>query len=63
MASVGAPNRSNLRGMARYREPIVDRRPDPSTLDGRLTGARMPGDEQDHPIPPLDCLIQPAVDC
>ena len=41
----------------------MNRCPDPSALDGRLAGARMPGDEKDYAIPPLDCLFQPAVDC
>ena len=62
MTAVGTSYRSDARRVARVREPVMDGRPDPAPLDGRLAGSMVTGNQQHHPIPASDCLLERAVD-
>ena len=62
MAAVGRAHCSNLGGMPRSREPVMDRRPDPTPLHRRLARTMMAGDEQQKALTARDGLIEAAVD-
>jgi len=59
---VRAPDGSDLAGVTRSGEPVVDGRPDLASLDGRIAGTGVAGDQQDDALSRGDCAIQPAVD-
>ena len=40
----------------------MDGRPDPAPLDGRLAGSMVTGNQQHHPIPASDRLLEHPVD-
>ena len=62
MTPVSAPDRSNLRGMARCRQPIVDCGTDAPALNRRLAPAMMAGDQQDDAVASKDRLLEASVD-
>ena len=62
MASVGAPNGSNPRRMARRRKPVVNGGADASALDRRIARPVVAGDQQQHAIPGRNRLLEPAID-
>src|SRR5688572_13333140 len=62
MAAMGAPDGGDPRRVARCREPVVDRGPDPPSLDGRLAWPLMAGDQQHDAVAGGDRLLQDGVD-
>jgi hypothetical protein len=63
MASVRVPNRGDIRRMARGFEPVMDRGPNPPSLDRRIAWPVMPGDQQQHAVAASDRLFETAIDC
>ena len=62
MTAVRPPYGSDLRRVARHREPVVHRGPDPAAPDRRLAGAFVAGDQQKQPVAGGDRSFEPAVD-
>jgi len=62
MTAVGAPHRCNARGMARYRQPVVDSSADSAPLQRRFFLALMPGDQQQDPVAGGNCPLKAKVD-
>ena len=62
MAAVSAPHGGDTSGMARGRQPVVNRGPNSSTLDRRIARAMMTGDQEHDPVAARNRLIKPAVD-
>jgi hypothetical protein len=63
MASVRVPNRGDIRRMARGFEPVMDRSPNPPSLDRRIAWPVMPGDQEQHAVAASDRLFETAIDC
>ncbi len=63
MAAMSVPDSSDARPVARRGQPIVNRRPDPSTFNRRIAAAMVAGYEQHDPISSRDRLFQCTVDC
>jgi len=59
---MGAAHRGDRRGVPGRGEPVVHGSPDLSSLDRRLAGAVMAGDEQQHSVAARDRLVEAAVD-
>ena len=62
MASVRAPHGSDVRGVARSREPVMDRCPDAAALDRRIAWTMMPRDQQQQAVAASNRLIKPTID-
>lgn len=62
MPAMRAAHSRNVRRVPRCREPVMDRRADAPTLNGRLTGAMVPSDQQNHAIAAPDRLFETAID-
>lgn len=62
MTAVRGPNGRNVRSVARSREPIVDRRPDPAALNRWLAWAVMARDQQQQAVSARNSLIEASVD-
>lgn len=62
MPAMSAPNGRNFAGMARCREPIVDRGADGSPPDRRLARPLVAGDEEQDPVAARDRLLERPVD-
>ena len=62
MAPVSASNSGDPWCMPRDRQPVMDGRPDLSSLDRRRTVARVASDQENDPLPGLDRGFEPAVD-
>ena len=62
VTAMGVSDCSDARPMARRREPIVNRRADPSALNGRIPATMMPGYQQDDAVPGRNCLFERTVD-
>lgn len=63
MTSVGAADRSDRAGVARCREPVVNRGPDAAALNRRFSRTVMASDQKDNSLAPADGLLKPAIDC
>ena len=61
MTPVSAPDRCNVGGVARCRQPIVDCSTDAPTLNGWLARSMMPGNQQDDSVASNDRLLEPSV--
>lgn len=61
MTPVSAPDRCNVRGVTRCRQPVVNRRTNAPTLHGWLARAMMPGNQQDDAVASNDRLLEPSV--
>ena len=57
-----APDSGDLRRVARSGQPIVNGGADAASLDGRLAGAGMAGNQQHDAVAALDGLLQAPVD-
>jgi hypothetical protein len=57
------PDGSDGGGVARGRQPIVNRGPDLASLHRRIARSRMAGDEEKHPLACGDRPLQARVDC
>ena len=62
MARVRSSNGDDPRGVAGRREPVSHRCANPSARDWRITGPRVSGDQEHHPLFLRDRLLEPAVD-
>ena len=62
MAPMCPANRRDAAGMARCREPVVDRRADLAALDRRLARTMVSGNQQNDPVAASDGGLQAAVD-
>lgn len=63
MPLVRAAHGGNSRGVARGFQPVVNRGPDPATLDWGIAASRMAGDEQDDPLAGCDRQLESDVNC
>ena len=59
---VGSTNSGDPGSVARGAKPVMDRRPDLATLDGRLARSVVTGDEQDEAIPGIFGTFKRKVD-
>ena len=62
MAAVGAADSRDPGRVAGCREPIVDGRPNAASLNRRLAGTVMAGDQQDQALAGRDSIGKRAVD-
>jgi len=62
MTAVGASNSSDARGVARYRQPVVDSSADSAPLQRRFSLALVPGDQQQDPVAGGNCPLEAKVD-
>jgi len=62
MPPVRAPDGGDLGGMARCRQPVMDSGPDLSSLDRRIAGPMVPGDQQDDAVAAGYGAVEAAVD-
>jgi len=62
MAPMRSADRRNLRRMAGYREPVVNRCANPSALDGRVARSMVASDQQHDALVIRDGLIERPVD-
>lgn len=62
MTTMGAANRSDLRGVPRCRKPVVHGSTDGAPADRRIAGALMAGDEEKQALAARDCLFERMVD-
>ena len=62
MTPVGTANGSDLRGMPRSLQPVVDGSADLAALNRRIAGPGVARDQQDNPVAGGDRPLQPAVD-
>ena len=61
MAPMRTANRGDVAGVARRREPVVDRSTDRSAAERRLSRALVTGDEQHDTFTARDRYLQPTV--
>src|SRR5437868_2418565 len=62
MPRVRSADGSNLGGVPRGCEPVVNGRTNPAALDRRLAWAVMAGNQQYDAVPSHNCLVEPAID-
>ena len=62
MAAVRGPDRRDFRRVAGRLQPVVNRRPDPASLDRWIAGPGMAGDQQDDALAGGDCPLEAAID-
>lgn len=63
MASVRVSHGGDIRRMARGCEPVVNRSPNPASLDRRSARAMMARDQQQQAVSACDRLFETAIDC
>ena len=62
MAPMCSANRGDAPGMARCREPVVDRRADLPALNRRLTRTMVSGNQQNDPVSPGNRILEATID-
>jgi hypothetical protein len=63
MSAMSSTNGGDAAGVARGRQPVVNRGADLPALHRRLAGTVMAGDEQHDPVAPRDRQLEQVVDC
>lgn len=62
MTPVRSADRRNARCMSRYGKPIVNRRTDSTTVQGRIAGTMVSGDQEHQALAGGDRLLKATVD-
>lgn len=62
MTAVGTPHRSDVRRVARVREPVMNGRPDPAPLNRRFARSMVARNEEHDTVPASDGLLERSVD-
>ena len=63
MPLVSCSDGSNVAGMSRCREPVMDGGPDGAPPHRKLAGSLVPGDQQQEALASRYCPVERSIDC